>query len=100
MKFIKQRIWLMSLRTRLRNATKKKHTFFCPYCKRSTLGLVLCKGLFTQSCRKCNRTFLAMNVEGGARAVHHPDCAQGCGYHEPFGWVISADCTLHDKLPG
>jgi len=34
------------------------------------------------------------------RAVHHPKCDHGCGFHEPFGWVISADCPLHDEIPG
>jgi hypothetical protein len=82
---------------------RPSHIFYCPYCKHATRGVIAQNGLFTQSCQICKRTFLAMagkDMPGRARAIHHPDCDQGCGYHEPYGWVISADCTAHDPLPG
>ena len=87
----------------LKRNMRPKHIFYCPYCKQATWGVIVQNGLFTQSCQNCKRTFLAMagtDMPGRARAVHHPDCDQGCGYHEPYGWVISADCTVHDPLPG
>ena len=102
MKLIKLRLLAYSIRGKFWLATKKKQVYYCPYCKQQTQGRILRNGLFTEHCRRCNRVFLAMATDGGkrARAVHHPKCDHGCGFHEPFGWVISADCPLHDEIPG
>lgn len=72
--------------------------YYCPYCKTETEGEILRAGMFIQQCQNCNCHFLAMASEttpGRARAVHNPHCDHGCQFVESLGWVIGADCPVH-----
>lgn len=93
--------WIINIVPLLRK--RKVWTFHCPYCHRQTIGRIVRNGLFTQRCQQCGRVFPALGgweSGGRARAIYHPDCDQGCTFMEPYGWVISADCTLHNEIPG
>ncbi|MCP4540670.1 MAG: hypothetical protein GY832_26325 [Chloroflexi bacterium] len=72
---------------------------YCPHCGQgSAYAIPDDRQFFTPPCRYCNRQFLCQtdDSEAGASVVKDPTCEHGCGDVEPWGYVISADCPVHE----